>query len=197
MPVDVNISQPWMLSASVCQFLTRCQSPTGGFGGGPGQHAHLAPTYAAVNALCILGTEEAYKVINRFHVCFVLSPVYLQMLCGLYCHSNTFCLPPPPSERSSWTSCTLWSSQMAPLWCMWAGRWTSGELCHRVCNIPWSIFTTAIHLFILHVLMLLYSGIFQEWTFTVPNRQISARKILYVHHRSVLILQAFSLTLIM
>ena len=33
--------------------------------GGPGQDAHLAPTYAAVNALCILGTEEAYKVINR------------------------------------------------------------------------------------------------------------------------------------
>ena len=33
--------------------------------GGPGQEAHLAPTYAAVNALCILGTEEAYKVIDR------------------------------------------------------------------------------------------------------------------------------------
>ena len=33
--------------------------------GGPGQVAHLAPTYAAVNALCILGTEEAYQVINR------------------------------------------------------------------------------------------------------------------------------------
>jgi protein farnesyltransferase subunit beta len=30
-----------------------------------GQEAHLAPTYAAVNALCILGTEEAYQVINR------------------------------------------------------------------------------------------------------------------------------------
>lgn len=27
--------------------------------------AHLAPTYAAVNALVILGTEEAYNVINR------------------------------------------------------------------------------------------------------------------------------------
>ena len=29
------------------------------------QLPHLAPTYAAVNALCIIGTEEAYKVINR------------------------------------------------------------------------------------------------------------------------------------
>lgn len=35
------------------------------FAGGPGQQAHLAPTYAAVNALCILGTEEAYNVIDR------------------------------------------------------------------------------------------------------------------------------------
>ena len=52
--------------SSVCQFLARCQSPTGGFAGGPGQHAHLAPTYAAVNALCIIGTAEAYNVINRY-----------------------------------------------------------------------------------------------------------------------------------
>lgn len=56
----------------MCQFLARCQSPTGGFGGGPGQHAHLAPTYAAVNALCILGTQEAYNVINRFYIYLVL-----------------------------------------------------------------------------------------------------------------------------
>ncbi|XDV42229.1 hypothetical protein PO909_010936 [Leuciscus waleckii] len=56
---------PAAVASDVCQFLARCQSPTGGFGGGPGQHSHLAPTYAAVNALCILGTEEAYKVINR------------------------------------------------------------------------------------------------------------------------------------
>lgn len=46
-------------------FVCRCQSPTGGFGGGPGQIPHLAPTYAAVNALVILGTEEAYNVIDR------------------------------------------------------------------------------------------------------------------------------------
>ncbi|MCI4389723.1 hypothetical protein PGIGA_G00101760 [Pangasianodon gigas] len=56
---------PASVASDVCQFLARCQSPTGGFAGGPGQHAHLAPTYAAVNALCILGTEEAYSVINR------------------------------------------------------------------------------------------------------------------------------------
>ncbi|XP_078419312.1 protein farnesyltransferase subunit beta isoform X1 [Cetorhinus maximus] len=53
------------MASDICQFLTRCQSPNGGFGGGPGQEPHLAPTYAAVNALCIIGTEEAYNVINR------------------------------------------------------------------------------------------------------------------------------------
>ncbi|XP_013377345.1 PREDICTED: protein farnesyltransferase subunit beta isoform X2 [Chinchilla lanigera] len=56
---------PQTVAADVCQFLELCQSPDGGFGGGPGQHPHLAPTYAAVNALCIIGTEEAYDVINR------------------------------------------------------------------------------------------------------------------------------------
>ncbi|XP_043844833.1 protein farnesyltransferase subunit beta [Dromiciops gliroides] len=56
---------PESVASDVCQFLERCQSPTGGFGGGPGQHPHLAPTYAAVNALCIIGTEEAFDVINR------------------------------------------------------------------------------------------------------------------------------------
>ncbi|XP_051885438.1 protein farnesyltransferase subunit beta isoform X2 [Pristis pectinata] len=52
-------------ASHICQFLARCQSPNGGFGGGPGQEPHLAPTYAAVNALCIIGTEESYGVINR------------------------------------------------------------------------------------------------------------------------------------
>ncbi|CAF4009359.1 unnamed protein product [Rotaria magnacalcarata] len=49
----------------ICDFLHRCQHPDGGFGGGPGQVAHLAPTYAAVNALCLLRNEKAYKVVNR------------------------------------------------------------------------------------------------------------------------------------
>lgn len=43
----------------------RCQHKSGGFCGGPSQFPHLAPTYAAVCALCIIGTEEAYSVIDR------------------------------------------------------------------------------------------------------------------------------------
>ncbi|EDW84306.1 uncharacterized protein Dwil_GK13218 [Drosophila willistoni] len=49
----------------VIQFLIKCRAPTGGFGGGPGQYAHLAPTYAAVNSLCIIGSQSAYRAIDR------------------------------------------------------------------------------------------------------------------------------------
>ncbi|XP_078000575.1 protein farnesyltransferase subunit beta-like [Glandiceps talaboti] len=52
-------------ATSVAKFIKRCQHPDGGFGGGPGQCPHLAPTFAAVNALCTLGTQEAYDVIDR------------------------------------------------------------------------------------------------------------------------------------
>lgn len=54
-----------MLSSQVASFIGQCQSPTGGFGGGPGQLPHLAPTYAAVSALVIAGSNVAYKVVDR------------------------------------------------------------------------------------------------------------------------------------
>ena len=43
--------------SSIVQFLSNCQDPDGGYAGGPGQVPHLAPTYAAVNSLVIIGTE--------------------------------------------------------------------------------------------------------------------------------------------
>lgn len=43
----------------------RCQHANGGFGGGPDQIAHIAPTYAAINALVIIGTPKAYSIIDR------------------------------------------------------------------------------------------------------------------------------------
>ena len=49
----------------IVTFLSSCQHPDGGYGGGPGQIAHLAPTYAAVSALLTLGGEAAYRSINR------------------------------------------------------------------------------------------------------------------------------------
>jgi len=48
----------------VIAFLNRCQSETGGFGGGPGQISHLATTYAAINALCTLNSDKALKIIK-------------------------------------------------------------------------------------------------------------------------------------
>lgn len=50
----------------VVSFLSSCQHPQGGYGGGPGQMAHLAPTYAAVGALVTLGGEEALASIDRW-----------------------------------------------------------------------------------------------------------------------------------
>ena len=44
--------------------LRACQNPDGGFGGGPGQMSHLAPSYAAVSALAYVG-EEAWGMIDR------------------------------------------------------------------------------------------------------------------------------------
>lgn len=49
----------------VIGFLVRCRCPGGGFGGGPGQIAHLAPTYAAVSALCLIGGQRAMEAIDR------------------------------------------------------------------------------------------------------------------------------------
>jgi protein farnesyltransferase subunit beta len=45
-------------------FLKNCRSASGGFGGGPMQNPHLAPTYAAVLTLCLMETEEAYEAID-------------------------------------------------------------------------------------------------------------------------------------
>jgi protein farnesyltransferase subunit beta len=51
--------------ADIVQFLQRCQDPGGGFGGGPGQLPHLAPSYAAVATLVTLGSHEALEVWRR------------------------------------------------------------------------------------------------------------------------------------
>ncbi|CAG5106431.1 Oidioi.mRNA.OKI2018_I69.chr1.g2840.t1.cds [Oikopleura dioica] len=51
----------------ICEFLELCQSKNGGFGGGPLQMPHLATTYAAMNAIAILGSggfERAYQIVN-------------------------------------------------------------------------------------------------------------------------------------
>ncbi|XP_062151361.1 protein farnesyltransferase subunit beta [Alnus glutinosa] len=56
------------LEDNVVEFLSRCQDPNGGYGGGPGQMPHLATTYAAVNALITVGGERSLSSINRENV---------------------------------------------------------------------------------------------------------------------------------
>lgn len=81
--VSLDASRPWIvywichsldlmgydftqeLKLRIVNTLGSCQSDTGGFGGGPGQMAHLATTYAAVNTLCILQAECGYSMVNR------------------------------------------------------------------------------------------------------------------------------------
>jgi len=80
--VAADASRPWMfywalagLSAmgeDVSQYreplistVRPIQNVTGGFGGGNGQMSHLAPTYAIVLALAIVGGKEALDVIDR------------------------------------------------------------------------------------------------------------------------------------
>lgn len=61
----LNIKLQDQLYSDIVDFLARCRSAEGGFGGGPDQMPHLAPTYAAVNALAIVGTEEAYTAMDK------------------------------------------------------------------------------------------------------------------------------------
>lgn len=52
------------LANSVLRTLNNCQHPEGGYGGGKFQEAHLATTFAAIAALAVIGTEEAYESID-------------------------------------------------------------------------------------------------------------------------------------
>jgi len=53
------------MHARVIAFVRSCAAPGGGYGGGPGQAAHTAATFAATMALLTIGTREAYDAIDR------------------------------------------------------------------------------------------------------------------------------------
>jgi len=80
--VVLDASRPWIIywalhsifllgsdvssySRRVIDTLSSMQNITGGYGGNYSHFSHLAPTYAAVNALAIIGTNEAYESIDR------------------------------------------------------------------------------------------------------------------------------------
>ncbi|GAA5906746.1 protein farnesyltransferase [Sporobolomyces salmoneus] len=78
----LDASRPWLLywtvhslalfdgeldsaaKSRIVETLKRFQNPDGGFGGGPGQLSHLAPTYASVATLCYVG-EAGWNAIDR------------------------------------------------------------------------------------------------------------------------------------
>lgn len=60
-----NIHAKPEIIPGLIKFLSCCQSKTGGFCGGQYQLPHVASTYAAVLAICTIGTEEAYNIIDR------------------------------------------------------------------------------------------------------------------------------------
>lgn len=78
----LDASRPWLLywtvhslalfdgeldptaKSRVVETLKKFQNPDGGFGGGPGQLSHLAPTYASVATLCYVG-EAGWEAIDR------------------------------------------------------------------------------------------------------------------------------------
>ncbi|KAL8871391.1 MAG: hypothetical protein Q9174_002765 [Haloplaca sp. 1 TL-2023] len=49
----------------VVQTFSSMQNTTGGFGGGHGQISHIAPSYAAVLSLAMVGGPESYGLIDR------------------------------------------------------------------------------------------------------------------------------------
>ena len=80
--LKVSLSRDEVLG--IKDFLGRCQSEEeGGFCGGPGQFAHLAATYAAINAIICLNSKDALKIINRFVVHFFCTIFFGKLLAVL------------------------------------------------------------------------------------------------------------------
>lgn len=56
------------ITDDVIEFTKECAHKDGGYGGGPGQIAHLGTTFAAVNALITTSSEEALDSIDRIGI---------------------------------------------------------------------------------------------------------------------------------
>lgn len=80
--VAADASRPWLIywaltalstlgydvssyRGRVTSTVRQMQNATGGFGGGHGQMSHLAPTYAALLSLVIVGGKEALSIVDR------------------------------------------------------------------------------------------------------------------------------------
>jgi hypothetical protein len=117
----LNAPLPTAVTAEdLVAFLASCAAPGGGYGGGPHQLAHLAPTYAAVAALVTLGTDEALASVDRGAMrAFLLrmalgpargggftiyeggcAPAGCPALAALRCSARRPCPAPPPATST-------------------------------------------------------------------------------------------------
>ena len=79
-----------------------CQHPEGGFGGGPGQFAHLLPTYAAVSALAVVGRPGpggGWDQIDRCATSPILESIHYSQFPGRNC-IHSLCRSSSQMDRS-------------------------------------------------------------------------------------------------
>ena len=62
--MQYHVETLMLLGCSTVQHMTAAQNPEGGIGGGHGYQSHIAPTYAGVLSLAILG-DKALECIDR------------------------------------------------------------------------------------------------------------------------------------
>ncbi|RKO87524.1 terpenoid cyclases/protein prenyltransferase alpha-alpha toroid, partial [Blyttiomyces helicus] len=104
----LDASRPWLggRGPQTC-WLGEVTNATGGFGGGPGQLSHLAGSYAAVNVLAIIGTKEAFEVVNR--------KKYLEWLLSLKQPDGSFVMHIGGERDVRGTYCALASAKLLNL----------------------------------------------------------------------------------
>eukprot|EP01091_Cochliopodium_minus_P018345 TRINITY_DN7414_c0_g1_i1.p1 TRINITY_DN7414_c0_g1~~TRINITY_DN7414_c0_g1_i1.p1 ORF type:complete len:445 (-),score=106.33 TRINITY_DN7414_c0_g1_i1:28-1362(-) len=61
----MKVEVPNEIKSKSLETLALTQESTGGFSGSKGTISHMAPTYAATRAIALIGTEEAYKLVDR------------------------------------------------------------------------------------------------------------------------------------
>ncbi len=66
LPICLSATPVWLtIPSRAVKTFYPTQNPNGGFGGGFGQYAHLAGTYAALLSLALVGGEETYSLVDR------------------------------------------------------------------------------------------------------------------------------------
>jgi len=141
-PAQLQSSQTWylywilhslsLLQEPVCKserhrlkaYLMKCQHPEGGFGGGPGQDAHVCSTYAGLAALVYLGILDKE-----------MQEGCLEYLHSLQTYEGGICGHQGGEAHAGYTYCALAASKLLPSQtksCFdtnWLIRWLKDRQC--------------------------------------------------------------------